>query len=782
MLEKVTESSNEKSVKRKSGKCDTEEVAPKRKKDCDDDKMKSKPVALVPPRMQNTTVSPSPSHVRRGKQKRRSKDSLSDSPSKSDHEPNRSHHRHPLSMSSPYSNDVTQYSPFHMFHSTHSMQNSPFQNCSEPLHSSDGLAETPINRKRYPELTSFQLVRPRSDPREYHPSERDRDFYPGGHSFYDATRSLLQMNYNENMSLQRNGMFYENSAVRYPSKSEILNSSFPPHVSTTAPFWQQYSNLAKTVLGQDTAANSSASVDFARRQSDGSTTDTASNSSLDRTLNSPASMKINSPPSVGAPPMLNSDKQLPTCSTYSPSIDSARNSDASHSTFGSKLKQSASTSAKVVSHSFDKMQSPRSSKFGTKHFITQSAIASFPHLSKNGSLQSHSVNSLLTSQQSILEKAALKSNLGGGTAVSSKVTLKPVSDQVASLSISSKDGLHHQSEQQDAAGKSLCTQSLAAGNEEVLRQFGRQLSLQSAPSQSKILLSEVTLPIKTTMFSSPLMTYHQIKPGTSCASSGNLETRKQFASVSRPGSVPSVSVASSSMTGVVRLNSPTDLHKKIVCTDSRSMKSPSQSALTLPLEFKVTNMGKSKIPSGMTIYKPGTASITKSGKKSGNVNKAAKPNIGDSKRIEKRKALGNMASSSVPTTYPAIVPSPSGRVLYQNPVMTILPTHSRLLVVSNAATVTTSASSYQTVLYINSQSSTQKTRYPIASSGASTVTGSITSIANPLAGNPIVTSTVPTSSIVATPAITEAVIADQNSSTSVDRTGSDSPIANTKEA
>ena len=586
------------------------------------------------------------------------------------------------------------------------------------------------------------------------------------------------MNSSGNMSLLKNGAMCGNSAAQNTSDSEILNLSFPPHVSTTTPFWQQYSNLAKVVLGQDAVGSDNTSLNDAKRRSGGSTTDTASNSSQDRIMSSPSSVNINSPSSVRSPPMLNADKQLSSNAAHSSSA-SFKNLDSSCKSKGNKSKQNVANLAMVATHDIDKIQPPRSSKFNTKHFITQSAIESFPHLSKSSSLQNHSVSSLLSSQQSILEKASSKSSISGVKAVTS-MPVRTASNPVTTSSVSSKQELKQQSVLHETATKSISTQPLAATDEEALKQLGRQLSLQSAPSQNKILLSELTLPIKTTMFSSPIMTYHQIRPATTLTSSTTLEVKKQLPPTQRPGTIPSFSASSNSiMTGVIRLSSPTDIHKHNVCTESWSQKSPSQPAVRLPMEFKVANLSNNKIASNMTIYKPGSASATKSGKRGRSTNKVTKLIANDSKQLEKANDgidPENIVSSIASPTYSTIIPSPSGRLIYQNPVMTILPTHSRLLVVSNATSASTNSSSYQTVLYINSQNSTQKTRYPIAvgSSSKLNVTGSFPTVTNSLAAGPIVTSSIVTNPIM------ETVVTTSNSSNLDTRIWIDSTKANQK--
>lgn len=780
MLEQVTEPNDDKSSKRKADDCDSEEIVKKRKRDCDDDKTKSKPIALVPPRMHNAAGTPSPlinQYGKRGRQKRKSKDHQTDTPSKFDQGQTSSHRNDPLAMSSPFHSDMTQQSPYHVFHSSYSMPHSSFPYWPESLRIPTDHAASSINPERYPELDSYLSVRPRSDPRDYYPSGRHREFYPRGHSFYDATRSLLLMNSSENMSLLENGAMCGNSASQSTSDSEILNLSFPPHVSTTTPFWQQYSNLAKVVLGQDAAGSDNASLDIAKRRSGGSTTDTASNSSQDRTMNSPASVKINSPSSVRSPPMLTPDKQLAPNTPQSSSVY-LKNSDSNYKTKRNISKENAANLTNVAIRDVDKIQPLRPSKFNTKHFITQSAMESFPHLSKGSSLQNHSVNSLFNSQQSILEKASSKSSLAGVKPVTS-MAVRIASNPVTTLSVSSKQELHQQHPKTTA--NSFSTQPLATTDEEALKQLGRQLSLQSSPSQSKILLSELTLPIKTTMFSSPIMTYHQIKPSTTHASSTTFEAKKQLPPTQRPGSVASYSVSSNSiMTGVIRLSSPTDVLKHNVPAESWCPKSPSQSTVRLPMEFKVANLSNSKIAPNMTIYKPGSASVTKSGKRGRSTNKVAKRIASDSKQIEKvnnGRDPENVTNYVASTTYSTIIPSPGGRLIYQNPVMTILPSHSRLLVVSNATSALTSSSSYQTVLYINSQNSTQKTRYPIAvgSSSKLNVTGSFPTVTNSLAAGAVVTS-----SIVTNPSIMEAVVTMSNSSNVDTRIGIDSTKANPK--
>ena len=162
MLENVTESNGDKNSKRKADDCDTEEIIKRRKKDCDDDKTKSKPVALVPPRMQNAAGTPSPlinQHGKRGRQKRKSKDHQTDTPSRFDKGPTSSHQKYPLAMGTPYQSDMTRCSPYHVFHGSYSMPHSSFPYWSESLRIPDSCTASSINRERCPELDSFLPAR-----------------------------------------------------------------------------------------------------------------------------------------------------------------------------------------------------------------------------------------------------------------------------------------------------------------------------------------------------------------------------------------------------------------------------------------------------------------------------------------------------------------------------------------------------------------------------------------------------------------------------------------------
>eukprot|EP00794_Sanderia_malayensis_P007997 gene7996-8856_t len=127
----------------------------------------------------------------------------------------------------------------------------------------------------------------------------------------------------------------------------------------------------------------------------------------------------------------------------------------------------------------------------------------------------------------------------------------------------------------------------------------------------------------------------------------------------------------------------------------------------LPVNIPVQNV---------TIYKPGSAALSMSGKKS----KAGKKAVGcSSKSNAATKQTANVFSPILPAT------SRAEQVIYQNPVMTILPTHSRLLVLPNIANTTTAttapAASYSTVFYIN-QSNAPMTSVPHIVNIASTST------------------------------------------------------------
>ena len=755
VLEKVADPADVISGKRKAEDFDPEDLTVKKKKDADDDKAKSKPVALVPPRMQNASGSASPSvhqQSKRGRPKRKSKDiqSSADGSSKSEHGPRPPHHKYsfPGDLPMPFHSDMPQYPLHHLVQNAYSVRHSSPPCYPESLYRAGGHTSTPVHGEE-----CRDPLGPRSDPHDYYLNHMYHDHYPRCHTFFDATRSLLQMNENGNTPVPKH-ILLTGSSPQNPNNSDMLNSSFPPHVSTTTPFWQQYANLARTVVGRDGVGSGNDSSTVAKRHSSGSTTDTASNSSQELSLNSPAAAKAQTPSPVQSSAVLKPDKNMPLNREYSPDNTYVRNSNSNK--LGVKAMQNSLTLPNQASH---QMKPANSSKFNTKHFITQSAIASFPHLSKTGSLQNHSVSSLLSSQQSILEKAALKSSEGPGM---SSQGPKDVPSHASNLSVPNKRDLHQQTSSQELKSKSATTQSFVTSNSETLKQLGRQLSLHSGKSQTKILLSELTLPVKSTVFSSPLMTYHQMKSTVNPNSTASSEAKKLGASTQRPNSSATFSVAGNShVTGVVKLGDATDAYSRSACIESWSSAGLSAK---LPPKFKAATFDGSKVQSSMTIYKPGSASGVKSGRKGKNANKVTKSASIDLKKVKQSDESKDSAVKTVcltSTAYAPIIPNPGARVVYQNPIMTILPTHSRLLVVPNVTSVTTNSSSFSTVFYINSQNSNQKAQHPVVASNLITSNQSASNlvVTNPLSANSVVSSPLVTKPVATNPAVTNPAVA-----------------------
>jgi len=759
VLEKVTE---DKFTKRRVDNCYAEEVVVKRKKSCEGDKVKPKPVAFVPPRMHTVTDSVPPllnQNARRGRPKRKSRDHNSYPLSRLNQGSNH-HYQHLASRGYSLPFQYTQCPLYHEHNSSYSVGYVPLSCYPNSVGRSKDFTLIPTIREGHHDCYSFHSTRLCSEPEDDFFSEPNFDWQTKSHSFYDATRSLLQMGNSENISLPQNGAWCVNSAAQNSNDSEILNLSFPAHVSTTAPFWQQYSNLAKTALGQDAAM----------RQSDGSITDTASNSSQDRALNSPGTVNAQSPPCVESFPMLKADSLLPI--NVSLSSGTLGNSESSNKEIGNKIEH-VSVLENVTSQTVERTQPKVSSKFGTKHFITQAAIASFPHLSSGSGLQNHAISSLLNSQQIILEKAALKSSGGIVKTDSRSLSVGP------GVQVSANEVVDQRAVFQEASVKSLRAQSPVKSNEEALKQFGRQLSLQNSSLQSKIVLSDVALPVGTAMFSSPLMTYHQIKPPTSMASSTTCGFKRPSSPVTWHNSVTSYPFSNNSQVpGTIKLNSVTVAHKHNVCTESWSSVSLGKPAINFLPESKMANLNDNRIPANMTIYKPGSASVTKSGKNSRSISKPKKSTFSDAKRIaksEKEKDSKNMLHSICSATCKSNH-SQGGQAIYQSPGINIVPAHSRLLVVPNVISVSTSSSSHQTVLYINSHSSTQKTRCSVTAnnSGSFNFTASFPSVTNSIAVNPVATTSIKVTSILTT---TEKVVtADTGSSTVSIHFGKDSTI------
>ena len=750
-------------TKRRAENCYAEEVVVKRKKNCNGVKAKPKPVAFVPPRMHTVTNSVPQllnQSARRGRPKRKNRDHNSYPMSKLN-QGSDLHYQHLVSKGCSLPFQHTQCPPlYHENNNPYSVDHVPLPRYPNSVGRSKDCTLLPTIQEGHHDHNSFHLTGLCSEPEDDFFSEPNLDWHTKSHNFYDATRSLLQMSNGENMSLPQNRAWCVNSAAQNSNDSEILNLSFPAHVSTTAPFWQQYSNLAKTVLGQN--AN--------RRQSDESITDATSNPSQEKALNSPATVKAQSPPCIESCPKLKADKLLPINASLS--SNTLRNSESSNKEIGNKIEH-VPILENVTPQTVERTLPTVSSKFGTKHFITQAAIASFPHLSSGSSLQNHAISSLLNSQQVILEKAALKSS--GGIVKTGSKTLTVA----AGVHVSGNVVIDQPAVLQEAPVKSLRAHSPVKSNEEALKQFGRQLSLQHSSLQSKIVLSDLALPVGTAMFSSPLMTYHQIKPPTGMADSTTCEVKRQ-SSVTQHNSVTSYPFSNNShVPGTAKLDSVVVAHKHSVCTESWSSVSLGRPAINLLPEPKMANLNGSRIPASMTIYKPGSASVTKSGKNSRSINRPIKPTFSDANRIpksEKGKDSKNILHSICSAT---CKPNHSQGVemIYQSPGMNILPAHSRLLVLPNGISVPTSSSSYQTVLYINSHNSTQKTCSVTANNSCNfNFTASFPSVTNALAVNPVATSSVHSN----LPTTEKAVASNIGSSTLNIRFGKDSTICSSE--
>lgn len=752
MLERVIDPCAAASGKRKPDDWDIEENSSKRRRECDDDRAKMRPVALVSPRMQNTTASTvmQPSG-KRGRPKRRSKDSqsTSDSSVKIDHgqRPFYDMHTVPSDLSRPFQVDVPQYLSQHTVQDAYSALHQSPPCVSDISGKLGNLASTPIQRGRRPDVEAIHPDMPYSDPRDYYLNRFYPDSYPRGHNFYDATRSLLQMNGEGGSHLQKPRLPGATSLTENnPRSSDMLNSSFPPHVSATTPFWQQYSNLARTILAHDGNNRRNIPESVNKRLSEGSTTDTASISSQEG-MTSP-NIKCQSParPSQSH----KNDSRSPVNKVFSPVVQLSRaNLNAAQE------KRKMTVTEKAPAHTGDQEAQAKSPKFSTKHFITQSAIASFPHLSKSGGAQKYSVSSLLTSQQSILERAALKSN-----GLAGRITQGQVSQYQPAISAISNQGLRQKSMPHEGASKTTTTQGntsktttnvlvgskpVATNNNEALKQFGLQLSLQKGTSQAKILLSDLSLPARSAVFSSPLMTYQQLKQENNSAGSATSEVKKQS--------------NYSHGTGTSKSKSAGVAYKHRPCLENWSAESIGSSSTCVPPELNVGSYDSNQGHSSMSIYKPGTVSggkSTRKDKQASKTSKSAKSDVKSSGSEKKVDDVTDLHAKTVPmtsSTYRPIVPNPCGRVVYQNPIMTILPTHSRLLVVPNVPSVTTSSPSLSTVLYINSQNSTQKARYPIISSNPNATSHAETNTVESNASS-VVTGSVETSSVVTSPVVT----------------------------
>ena len=801
---------------------DVEEHEAKRRKESEEDKAKLKPVALVPPRMQGKTgtVSPMTLGSKRSKQRKKSKEGNNslDSSMQDDCRPHHQRYSYPPDMSSHYHHDspwsFPQRSSFYQDDRSYSVFRSTGQLYPDWLAGHGGRLPGDSNElhhasafDRYHNNQSLFHDFARHDPHSLY------DQYQSSHNFHNATQSLLQMNERGTNLFQRQPEpGNDATSTPKPKSSEILNSSFPQNVSSTTPFWQQYANLAKTIIGGKSAGSANTSVNSDSRLSDGSTTDTASVSSQEELLSrdsllSPSSAKEQRPSSTHSLPVSKPQQAVippPKCLTPNLPI-TAGNWKISNNSVTPKSTEPKRKPAVKNPHSKNapsKQQTlitnPATSlkltpSTSTKHYITQSAIASFPHMSKHSGGQIQTIGVSAEVQQSILEKAAKEANqMNASQKVDKILSLQQASTQMkpqsnasnltpvsslksAKLPIpnfpfaaehASKQGVSQAQRTTPMPGihalKSVADikavafsnnsalsisnsgipKSLTADNE-ILRQLGKQIASQSGTSRTKIILSDLALPVSSPVLSPPLMMYSQTKQnqGANKGSpfNSNRSSRQPQQRLSSPANTHGSFVASSPEPTVIttatgKYPTPTTgvaLTKSSNITSPHSaarVLSPSRppdiSAIRAPPELAFSKVD-SPIHSNMKIYKPGTATGAKSSRKPKSVNKSLAPITSDTKSESSNRSVTPRSLAPVTkmnatlaksTAYTPIVPNPNDRVIYRNPIMTILPAHSRLLVVpsvTSAPSISTNAPSYSTVLYINPQNPAPRGQYPV---------------------------------------------------------------------
>lgn len=810
----------EASVGKRKADNDVEEHEAKRRKESEEDKAKLKPVALVPPRMQGKTgtVSPMTAGSKRSKQRKKSKEG-NNSLDNSMQDDCRQHHQrysYPPDMSTHYRHDFPwsfpHQSPLHQDERSYSVFRSTGQLYPDWQAGHGGRLPADSNEhhhasmfERYQENQPLHRDFARHDPHSLY------DQYQSSHNFHDATQSLLQMNERGANSFQRQPEPRHDATPNpKPKSSEILNSSFPQNVSSTTPFWQQYANLAKTIIGGKNAGNTSLNSDS--RLSDGSTTDTASVSSQEELLSrdsllSSASVKEQRPSSTHSLPVSKSRQTaIPPPKSLTPNLPiTAGNWKISNNNVTPKStepkrkpavktprgKNTPSKQQTLITHPATSLKVTPSTS--TKHYITQSAIASFPHMSKHNGGQIQTVGMSVESQQSLLEKAAKRANQMNASQKVEKIlslqqssaqkkpqssapnltpvnTLQSAKLPIPNLSIAtehaSKQGVsqvqrtapmpsvHALKSVADikavafsnnsalSIGNSGIPKSMAADNE-ILRQLGRQIAIQSGTSRTKILLSDLSLPVSSPVLSPPLMMYSQTKQNQAANKgspfNADRNSKQPQQRLSLPANTLGCVVASSHKPTVVT----TAIGKYPAPTTGVTLKSnsnigsphpaarvlspsrpPDLSTIRAPPELAFAKVD-SPMHSNMKIYKPGTATGAKSARKPKNVNKSPAPVISNGKSDNTNRSVTPRslapvtqinAASAKSMAYTPIVPNPNDRVIYRNPIMTILPAHSRLLVVPSVTSVpsiSTNAPSYSTVLYINPQNPAPRGQYPV---------------------------------------------------------------------
>ena len=735
LLEKVSDHTGNRDSKRKLA-AGADEPVSKRKKDIDDDKAKTKPVALVPPRMHASAdvfceaVQPG----KRSKQKKKNKDVCTPplhGPEKSEDSTQISNQRHsfPPDMASRFfdrdypinSPHVPRFMPDDRAYAVYRSSLRYYPQNPDHISTHSYKPENRPSFDRYPSLDTYNQDLPRPEARGYYfDHELNRAYSQGNSAFYNATRSLLEMNNGDGHSI----------AKMSSNSSESLNSSFPQQVSSTAPFWQQYANLAKSFTSKDASA---ASIAFSEsKQSDGSCTDTASISSQEElathdSLKSPSSSKRRRPSSTHSLPVTKSERSF-----KGPLKSSTPNAGGMS---GKIKKGSSDPDSKVNSikqqpgptdfaHALKKPP-PFKAEASTKHYFTQSAISSFPHFAKKAGVQGSSINAALASQKLTEDKVAEMGQLKSTPHQSPKSssTMNPIltsNEQGLATTNESNDVVASKSVLKDTLGVSTAQ---SATDYNVLKQLGKQIALKNGTMRTKVLLSDLSLPISPKLFSPPIMTYKQIMHVPSSDKDKTLamaaQTKKTIVlgTASVAGQAKGSTGYEASAKGTAATVDHSQRHIGSAALQTWDSKPPVPSTFKMSSDSIVSKSDGQSL-SNVTIYKPGRASVAKSSRKPKASTKfaaAAKKSESVTKTMTSAKLAGRQD-----------VANANDRMVYRNSVMTILPAHPRLVVVptvTSCPSVASSDAAPSTVLYISSKNQGQRGHCPIVASSNNVIDG-----------------------------------------------------------
>ena len=724
-----------------------------KKKCCEE--AKPKPVALVPPRMlcKSGTVSPMLLGNKRNRQRKKNKDRSSPLSSCSDGalntEPKQqfSRYSYPPYPSMFYPNGAPWNSqselPFCSGEHTYSMYQSsePFvppwarggyESYRDSQRAKDSVRDN--NDARQPVHRDF----PMHGSRYQHDKELN-NYNQRGQSFVDATNSLLQMN---EQAMPR----YNHPAQRAQQEPgrpvDIINSSFPMNTSTSQPFWQQYSNLAKATAYKHGVESFNAGACNDSRLSEGSATETASLSSQDDS--SPGKYMLpgddRRPSSGDSYGHVTGDpnRQVAGDSRHRRSGDSlgAMSGDSYHQ------RVRAETTPVVSTFPFGggdwqghENVSRKSTKKNANQTIAQSK-GKTPSKDDHVTSQAYSASSSLPRSQPIVFKSEPASfnetSIGDSVSNSMRIANANFSNtEVKAKSYSDhnvitvnakkiyemKDLPEARNANQTAVIKQKETDhgqdcskpvghavssvmnalkhfTTSSSSVDGLNELGKHIAVQSVNQANRIDFNQLSL-------SAPLPTAPPVlSPPSFSLNPLRLVNRAR-----------QDTVRSGQGQKVASVNSRSTCQPTVLAVSDFTSSAAKDATGRIPGQEWSSTVDRSLLHN-MKIYKPGTATTSNTTKKPRKTTKTKPVTIKEAKPARKTDAKG-----AAPTaTYSPIRPASDDKIMYRNPIMTILPAHSRLLVVpgvTSAPSIATTAQSYSAVYYINSQNSQSRGNFPV---------------------------------------------------------------------